>query len=1123
MSVALANHVRNLQDYLLQPSERNEDLAIAYFRSVYGAPFQRQSDAANADGYVAGHFILELKGHFRDWYSALFQGLAYERNGLSFSLVVVCAKGFLGIWRTDDIPDEIRNAILSESVAASTVGRQYAKRYINHRAHILRKAVWYRPELEGELFLRTPDAFESAIKSFQSTLDQQRKVRQPITLSNFVAKLKEMVEYFDRRGPIRAVRAFYSMIYGPWDDASVVSINRRHDDRATLGGAEITDLVPARRNQFKQFVENHSIRLGAGHNVDDFFSKYDEALDVVDKDFRVKHGIFFTDLDLARFSMWLVKRNIPSLGRNYLVIDPACGSGNLVTNWRSPLELRHKVVSEIEPELLYAVEQRMKGDQWHNGKFTVVPKVSENIGLNFLDKPAKEYLSILKHYLSEKGHHPDKPIAFLCNPPYRSDDDQSADSIVYKIDTTITDLVGKDAASERYCCFLGQMKLICQSAADSGLPDGSILILFTKAAWLTRRLVFKQIRREILGAFENVHGVLIDGSEFFDVKGKFPIAFTVWRYKGADSKLDAERVIPLVDLTHIRKKELAALPWSNASRLDAACSEILSRESSVVVHLGLDQESIRTWVGQTMIDFKRSRRVHELQVHHAGGLPKSDRRLDNTKVYGESDGTLVGFMDDLTPCRISKGLSGVPSFHLDSRFMRVRAYQCFSGLPDNRGYQATDRASASKLFLWYALGKTFSHCGYPMWVDALELWKPEISRKLFSEVEQLSFAIGYAENSCVDIVYPGGNPVKAAIEIRVENPMTPLNPHSFWCRILKEEFAGQGNSVAHILVHSVNQLYKSWKKQFNGITEIIAEYERPYFVGPGLLTEGAGLIQIRDYAVETNEVRILEAWKSMQETLKKAKQRLSEMLLSKTGISYFSQGTNDRGSRAIAPFTPATKFDRILEKRIAIAATIINSANGDKNFGLTKFVKLFYLADVTNQMALKTDYSRHAAGPLDSRALYNSKVGLLPVAERHGYFDTRKDGPFIRIEALENFDGIRTSAKEILGTDYDSIQLLVKKFAALDTDQAEIIATLFACWNDLLLDDVVVSDDMVIREFLLWHSRKARFPKTRLRKALSWMKLNKVVPKGIGQHTSLRPDDLEMDARNRGPFSKARS
>lgn len=204
--------------------------------------------------------------------------------------------------------------------------------------------------------------------------------------------------------------------------------------------------------------------------------------------------MFFTDPYLSKFAMWFVRKQeqIPDVGKNYLVIDPACGSGNLVTNWRSPLEIRHKVVSEIEPELLFAIERRMRGDQWHHGKFTVVPKVSENIGLNFLDRSAKDYLREITKYLKEKGHKPDKPIAFLCNPPYRSDDDQSAGAIAYPIHDSITAITGNDAGSERYCCFLAQMKLICEAADSSGLPGDSLLLLFTKSAWLTKRSVFSK-------------------------------------------------------------------------------------------------------------------------------------------------------------------------------------------------------------------------------------------------------------------------------------------------------------------------------------------------------------------------------------------------------------------------------------------------------------------------------------------------------------------------------------------------------------------------------------------------------------------------------------------------------
>jgi hypothetical protein len=147
---SLSKHVQNLQEYLLQPSERNEDLALAYFRHLYGDRFKRQSDAALADGYVAGHFVLELKGNSNDWFAALLQGLAYEQKQLAFSIVVVCAKGFLAAWRKNDIPDVMRNDILGETGAPSTIGRKCAIKYAERKKGILRKAIWYRPELSGE-------------------------------------------------------------------------------------------------------------------------------------------------------------------------------------------------------------------------------------------------------------------------------------------------------------------------------------------------------------------------------------------------------------------------------------------------------------------------------------------------------------------------------------------------------------------------------------------------------------------------------------------------------------------------------------------------------------------------------------------------------------------------------------------------------------------------------------------------------------------------------------------------------------------------------------------------------------------------------------------------------------
>lgn len=632
MPISIPEHIKGLLTYMSQPEEKaNEDLAIGYFRKLYGDAFTRQKEAQHADGYVAGSFVLELKGRTANWLSGFFQGLAYKNEGLDFSQIVVAAKDFLVLWQVDDLDEEIREEVLATIGAPSQIGTQFAKKYRGRQPDILKLATWNGAELSGSLFLSNPEVVVESIRSFEKSLQQGRKVRQKITPANFVSVLKEMKTFFDPDQPVKTVRAFYSMVYA-WNETSTVQLSHKVNDQAALGGEVITNLVAAKRGKFKDFVENRCIRLGTSDHVDDFFARYDEALDAVDSDFRIRHGIFFTDRDLSKFVMWLVKQKIPNLGKNYLVIDPACGSGNLVTNWRSPLELRHKVVSEIEPELLFAVERRMKGDQWHNGKFTVVPKVSENKGLNFLDRSAEEYLEELRTYLAEKGQKPDKPLAFLCNPPYRSDDDQSADAISYGVHESISVVTGTDASSERYCCFLAQMKLICDAALSNGFPEDSLLLVFTKSAWLTNRAIFARIRAEMLEAFEDVMGVLVDSSEFFDVKGKWPVAFTVWRYAPKRANAEASRSVPLLDLTWLKREQLVQVPWDNPEELEQACRQIIDHQNSTRIELGQDRTSIREWSGQTMLDFKRGRRKKEQNQQIVGGLPLGDPR-QNTREF----------------------------------------------------------------------------------------------------------------------------------------------------------------------------------------------------------------------------------------------------------------------------------------------------------------------------------------------------------------------------------------------------------------------------------------------------------------------------------------------------------
>lgn len=97
------------------------------------------------------------------------------------------------------------------------------------------------------------------------------------------------------------------------------------------------------------------------------------------------------------------------------------------------------------------------------------------------------------------------------------------------------------------------------------------------------------------------------------------------------------------------------------------------------------------------------------------------------------------------------------------------------------------------------------------------------------------------------------------------------------------------------------------------------------------------------------------------------------------------------------------------------------------------------------------------------------------------------------------------SARGVLGQSRTAINRLIDRFRKLDTDQCEIVATLYACWNDLLLAERGADEAAIVAEFRdAWHERKRRFDKERLLKALDWMRKNELIPGGHGLPTIRR-------------------
>lgn len=183
-------------------------------------------------------------------------------------------------------------------------------------------------------------------------------------------------------------------------------------------------------------------------------------------------------------------------------------------------------------------------------------------------------------------------------------------------------------------------------------------------------------------------------------------------------------------------------------------------------------------------------------------------------------------------------------------------------------------------------------------------------------------------------------------------------------------------------------------------------------------------------------------------------------------------------------------------KRAAIAAYIIDHLHKRRTFGRVQFEKCLYLAEAYVGVDLEGEYQRAAAGPLDSRYLHQ----LESAARKNGWFVKRTipgDQRRYTYHPGSKAPQLLVAATKYLGDAKPTMDHLLHWMEKCDTEQTEIIATLFAAWNDLLRDGQPISDDLIIAEVRQkWHESKQRFTPDRLRTALAWMRQEGMVPSG---------------------------
>ncbi|MGD0442586.1 MAG: hypothetical protein ABSA39_01495 [Edaphobacter sp.] len=223
-------------------------------------------------------------------------------------------------------------------------------------------------------------------------------------------------------------------------------------------------------------------------------------------------------------------------------------------------------------------------------------------------------------------------------------------------------------------------------------------------------------------------------------------------------------------------------------------------------------------------------------------------------------------------------------------------------------------------------------------------------------------------------------------------------------------------------------------------------------------------------------------------------------------ISEVVTGKIDVRAYMAKPVMNATRYSSGFAHQL-LAAEILDRYNSQR-MGRIKLQKLIHLCEYHGQVSeLQGDYSRKAAGPFDARAM----AGISKNLKKQKWFEEVKEGERYVYRPLEK----RGEHKKYLTHwqhEMPRIDEVLSLLGNFRTRECEIISTLYAAWNDLLIDGGPTDDASILHEASSaerWHKSKEQIAPERWKKALQWMKDKGLAPVGYGKHTRHTAGQIE--------------
>ncbi|TAJ80488.1 MAG: restriction endonuclease subunit S [Sphingobium sp.] len=170
----------------------------------------------------------------------------------------------------------------------------------------------------------------------------------------------------------------------------------------------------------------------------------------------------------------------------------------------------------------------------------------------------------------------------------------------------------------------------------------------------------------------------------------------------------------------------------------------------------------------------------------------------------------------------------------------------------------------------------------------------------------------------------------------------------------------------------------------------------------------------------------------------------------------------------------------------------------ENTFGRVKAQKVLHLCESVGMVDLGRNPMKDAAGPND----FQHMLAAEDWAKTNQFFEfePRPTGSGYTFKKLARFELIVAEGMAALKPVQGRLDKAIALIAPMKSEQAELLATVHAAWNNLILDGAEPTEEAIIYEAREnWHGSKLKFADNKFREAIATIRTKGIIPDGTAK------------------------